>query len=65
MDEFRVSRGGLDLPSIRNLISDQGLRQQFRRGYESRMKPIARHILLVRIIGIVIYARLQHASADN
>lgn len=38
-DEFRVNGGGLDLPSIRNLISDQGLRQQFfPRGYESDVK---------------------------
>jgi hypothetical protein len=31
----------------------------------SRMKPIARHILLLIIIGLVTYARLQHASAET
>jgi hypothetical protein len=30
----------------------------------SRTKPIARHISLVMIIGLVTYARLQHASAE-
>jgi TolB protein len=67
MDQLRVSCGGLDLPSICNFISDQGLRQQFLRGMSlvSRMKPIARHILLVMIIGLVTYARLQHASAET
>jgi TolB-like protein len=31
----------------------------------SRMKPIARHILLMMIIGLPTYARLQHASAQS
>ena len=31
----------------------------------SRMKPIARHILLMMIIGLATYARLQHASAQS
>ncbi len=31
----------------------------------SRTKPIARHILLVMIISLVAYARLQHASAET
>jgi TolB protein len=31
----------------------------------SRMKPIARHVLLAIIIGLVTYARLQHASAES
>lgn len=29
------------------------------------MKPIARHISLVTIIGLVTYAELRHASAEN
>jgi hypothetical protein len=31
----------------------------------SRTKPIARHIVLVTIISLATYARLQHASAET
>jgi hypothetical protein len=57
---------GLDLPSIRNLIGDQGLRQQFLRGMGliSRMRPFVRHIPLM-MIGLVTCARLEHASAET
>ncbi len=73
IDEFRVSCGGLDLPSIRNLIGDQGLRQQFSAGDESDVTNeinrsthiVGDDFLLVMIFSLVTYARLQHASAET
>jgi hypothetical protein len=64
--DFESAAVGLDLPSIRNLIGDQGLRRQFLRGMGliSRMRPFVRHISLM-MIGLVTCARLEHASAET